>query len=70
MLGDFDDQVLISVDGVEVARSSSGKAIAIDRVVPGLRKISAHAKKGGKDLETVRMVDVKLGLQDLELVLS
>jgi hypothetical protein len=67
--GDFDDQVLISVDGVEVARSS-GKTIAVDRVVPGLRKISAHAKKGGKDLETARMVDVKPGLQDLELVLS
>jgi hypothetical protein len=67
--GDFDDQVLISVDGVEVARSS-GKAITIDRVVPGLRKLSAHAKKGGKDLETARMVDVRPGLQDLELVLS
>ena len=67
--GDFDDQVLISVDGVEVARSS-GKTIAVDRVVPGLRKISAHAKKGGKDLEIARMVDVKPGLQDLELVLS
>jgi len=67
--GDFDDQVLISVDGLEVARSS-GKTIAVDRVVPGLRKISAHAKKGGKDLEIARMVDVKPGLQDLELVLS
>jgi hypothetical protein len=67
--GDFDDQVLISVDGVEVARSS-GKTIAVDRVVPGLRKISAHAKKDGKDLEIARMVDVKSGLQDLELVLS
>ena len=67
--GDFDDQVLISVDGVEVARSS-GKTITVDRVVPGLRKISVHAKKGGKDLETARMVDVKPGLQDLELVLS
>jgi len=67
--GDFDDQVLISVDGVEVARSS-GKTIAVDRVVPGLRKISAHAKKGGKDLEIARMVDVKPGLQDLEFVLS
>ena len=67
--GDFDEQVLISVDGVEVARSS-GRTIAIERVVPGLRKISAHAKKGTKDLETARMVDVKPGLQELELVLS
>jgi hypothetical protein len=67
--GDFDDQVLISVDGVEVVRSS-GKTIAIDRVAPGLRKISVHAKKGQKDLETARMVDVKPGLQELELVLG
>ena len=67
--GDFDDQVLISVDGVEVARSS-GKTIAIDRVAPGLRKISVHAKKGQKDLETARMVDVKPGLQELELALG
>jgi len=67
--GDFDEQVLISVDGVEVARSS-GRTIAIERVVPGLRKISAHAKKGTKDVETARMVDVKPGLQELELVLS
>jgi hypothetical protein len=67
--GDFDDQVLISVDGVEVVRST-GKTIAIDRVAPGLRKISAHAKKGTKDVETARMVDVRPGLQDLELVLS
>lgn len=67
--GDFDDQVLILIDGVEVARSS-GKAIAIDRVVPGLRKISAHGKRGGNDLETARMIDVKPGLQELELTLS
>jgi hypothetical protein len=67
--GDFDDQVLISVDGVEVVRSS-GKTIAIDRVAPGLRKISVHAKKGQKDLETARMVDVKPGLQELELALG
>ena len=67
--GDFDDQVFISVDGIEVARSS-GKMIAIDRVVPGLRKISAHAKKGTRDIETARMVDVRPGLQELELVLS
>jgi hypothetical protein len=67
--GDFDDQVLISVDGVEVVRSA-GKTIAIDRVAPGLRKISVHAKKGQKELETARMVDVKPGLQELALVLG
>jgi hypothetical protein len=67
--GDFDDEVLISVDDIEAARSR-GKTIALERVVPGLRKISAHAKKGAKDVETALMVDVKPGLQRLELVLN
>jgi hypothetical protein len=49
---------------------SRGKTIALERVVPGLRKISAHAKKGAKDVETALMVDVKPGLQRLELVLD
>ena len=67
--GDFDDDVLISVDDIEVARSR-GKTIALERVVPGLRKVSAHAKKGAKDVETAIMVDIKPGLQRLELVLD
>ena len=67
--GDFDDEVLISVDGIEVARSR-GKTIAVERVVPGLRKISARAKKGMEDVETALMVDVKPGLQKLEIALS
>lgn len=67
--GDFDDEVLISVDDIEVARSR-GKTIALERVVPGLRKVSAHAKKGAKDVETAIMVDIKPGLQRLELVLD
>jgi hypothetical protein len=67
--GDFDDEVLISVDDIEVARSR-GKTIALERVVPGLRKISAHAKKNAKDVETALMVDIKPGLQRLELVLD
>ena len=67
--GDFDDEVLISVDDIEMARSR-GKTIALERVVPGLRKVSAHAKKGAKDVETAIMVDIKPGLQRLELVLD
>jgi hypothetical protein len=67
--GDFDDEVLVSVDDIEVARSR-GKTIALERVVPGLRKVSAHAKKGAKDVETALMVDIKPGLQRLELVLD
>ena len=67
--GEFDDEVLISVDDIEVARSR-GKTIALERVAPGLRKISAHAKKNAKDVETALMVDIKPGLQRLELVLD
>ena len=67
--GGFDDEVLISVDDTEVARSR-GKTIALERIVPGLRKISAHAKKGAKDVETALIVDVKPGVQRLELVLD
>ena len=58
--GDFDDEVVISVDGAEAARSR-GKTIALERVSPGQRKISARAKKGTKELEAAYMVDVKPG---------
>jgi hypothetical protein len=67
--GDFDDEVVISVDGAEVARSR-GKTIALERVLPGERKISARAKKGTKELEAAYMVDVKPGLQDFKMNLN
>jgi hypothetical protein len=67
--GDFDDQVVISVDGVEAARSR-GKTIALEGVSPGQRKISARAKKGTKELEAACMVDVKPGLQDFRMALN
>ena len=69
VVGDFDDQVVISVDGVEAAKSH-GKTIALERVPPGQRKISAQAKKGPKVLEATYMVDIKPGLQDLKIALN
>lgn len=69
VVGDFDDEVVISVEGVEVARSR-GKLIAIQQVLPGPRKISAHAKKGTKELETSLVVDIKPGLQDVRVTLG
>ena len=69
MVGDFDDQVVILVDGVESARSR-GKTIAVERVAPGQRRISAQAKKGTKELEASIMRDVKPGLQDFKITLS
>lgn len=67
--GDFDEEVVISVDGAESARTR-GKTAAIDRVATGPRKISARSKKGGKDTEASRMVDIKSGIQDVALALS
>ena len=66
--GDFDDQVAILVDGVEVA-TSHGKTIALEHVWPGPRKLSVRAKKGAKQLEAAYMVDVKPGLQNFQVVL-
>jgi hypothetical protein len=69
VVGDFDDQVVISVDGVEAARSR-GKTIALERVPPGQRRISARAKKGENELEAAYMVEVKPGLQDFSIALD
>jgi hypothetical protein len=69
LIGDFDDEVIISVDGVEVARTRN-KTAALDRVRPGLRKFFARSKKAGKEIETSLMVEVKPALQELKLSLS
>jgi hypothetical protein len=68
--GDFDGEVALSIDGAEVVRSH-GKTIAVDRVPPGIRKISAQAQKGEKKFAASKMVEVKPGgLQELPLSLT
>lgn len=67
--GDYDEDVIVSVDGAEVDRTR-GKTIGIDRVPPGARKISARSKKSGKDVTASRIVDVKPGIQDASLTLN
>jgi hypothetical protein len=67
--GEFDDEVVVSVDGTESARGR-GKMLALERVPPGAHKISAHAKKGVKELETSQWAEVKPGVQELKLTLS
>ena len=67
--GDFDDEVIISVDGTEAARTRS-KIIALDRLAPGLRKFSLRSKKAEKEVETSLMAEVKPGLQELTFSLS
>jgi hypothetical protein len=67
--GDYDEEVIVSVDGAEVDRTR-GKTLGIDRIAPGARKISARSKKAGKDTGASRIVDVKPGIQDASLALS
>jgi hypothetical protein len=67
--GEFDGEVVIFVDGIEMARSGS-KQIALEHVTTGIRKISGQAKKGDKTLEASQMVDVKPGLQDFRISFS
>jgi hypothetical protein len=66
---EFDDEIAVLVDGTEVARST-GKLIALERVTPGIRKISARGQKSGKQLEASQMVEVKSGLQDLRITVA
>ena len=67
--GEFDDEIVVSVGGTEVARSR-GKLIALDPRPPGPAKISARAKKGARELETSVTVEVKPGVQEVKLSLS
>jgi hypothetical protein len=69
IVGDFDDEVVISIAGAEVARST-GKAIGIERIPPGLTTIAARSKKGTKVLDASMVIDVKPGLQECRLTLS
>ena len=66
--GEFDGEVVVSVDGVERARSF-GKSVAVENVPPGIRKFSAQAK-GAKTIEASQMVEIKPGLQNLTLALT
>jgi hypothetical protein len=64
--GDVEGEIVIEIDGVEAARSR-GRTLALERVTPGLRRVTARAMKEGKDVEASFLVEVKPGLQDLKL---
>ena len=64
--GNFEGEVIVLVDGAETARST-GKAIALDNVRVGARKVTIRATAGGKSVEASQMVDVKPGIQPMEL---
>lgn len=64
--GDFDGDVTVLLDGAEAARSP-GKSIALDNVRVGARRIATRAHSAGKQLESSQMVDVKAGIQSVEL---
>ena len=69
IVGDFDDEVVVSIAGAEVARST-GKEMGVERLPTGLTKISARAKKGTKVLDASTVIDVKPGLQPCRLTFS
>ncbi|MDB4890484.1 MAG: hypothetical protein JWL61_2339 [Gemmatimonadetes bacterium] len=69
IVADFDDEVTISVDGRETAKST-GTTIALEHVATGMRKISARALKGAKVIEAAVMVEIKPGLQDVRIALG
>jgi len=64
--GNFDGEVAVLVDGAEVARST-GNTIAVDNVRVGARKVMARGSVGGKRIEASLMIDVKPGVQQVEL---
>lgn len=66
--GEFDDEIVISVNDAEAARSH-GKTIALGPLRPGMLRIAAKGSKNGKPLETSIMIDGKPGLQPLSLTL-
>ncbi|PBC01430.1 hypothetical protein [Mesorhizobium sp. WSM3860] len=67
--GNFDGEVTVLLDGAEAARSV-GKTIALDNVRVGTHRIATRALAAGKQLESARMVDVKAGIQSVELSLD
>jgi hypothetical protein len=64
--GNFEGEVIVLVDGAEMARST-GKTIALDNVRVGARKMTVRATSGGRLLEASQIIDIKPGIQPLEL---
>jgi hypothetical protein len=65
-----DSEIIIRVDDVEVARTRL-KSYVIDRLMPGFRKFQALAKNTqGKDIEAIKLEELKSGRQSVELKLS
>jgi hypothetical protein len=67
--GDYDEDVVVSIDQVEVARTRS-KNFGHDKVVTGNRTIGAKSKKAGKEVGMSRVIDIKPGIQDVSLALT
>jgi hypothetical protein len=65
-----DSEIIIRVDDVEVARTRL-KSYVIDRLMPGFRKFQALAKNAqGKDIEAIKLEELKPGRQPVELKLA
>jgi hypothetical protein len=64
--GNFEGEVTLLVDGTEAARSSA-RSIGLGDIRVGVHKIVARSSIGGRPVETSMMVDVKPGIQPLEV---
>jgi len=65
-----DGEITVRVDDVEVARTHL-KTYVIDRLMPGFRKFQALAKNPqGKDIEAIKLEELKSGRQSVELKLA
>jgi len=64
--GNFDGEVIVLIDGVE-AKRSPGKDIAVTNVRVGAREVTIRATAKGKPVEASKTVDVKAGVQAVEL---
>jgi hypothetical protein len=69
LVGDFDNEAVIFVDGKEATRSA-GKTIGLERVPVGQRRVEARAQKGTKTLQSSVIVDIHPGLQELRITLA
>jgi hypothetical protein len=69
IVSDFDEEVVVSVDGT-VRVASRGSELVLERVPPGPRTIAASATQGGIGKGAARAIDVRPGIQDLEIELK
>ncbi|TIP29604.1 MAG: hypothetical protein E5X67_06065 [Mesorhizobium sp.] len=67
--GEVDGEIAVLVDDVEKTRGAA-KKVALERITPGVHKLSIKAKKGATVLDVSEMYDVKPGVQSYSITLE